>query len=88
MANIQTAKKRIRQTARRTEANRSRITRIRTSIKNVESAIDGGNQEDAKQALRALQPEIMRGAGRGIMPVKTASRKMSRLSKRVKEMGV
>jgi len=86
MANIQTAKKRIRQAERRTIANGARVGKIRTCIKNVESAIDGGSQSDAKEALRLLQPELMRGASRGVLPQKTASRKMSRLSKRVKEM--
>ena len=84
MANSPQAKKRVRQTIRRTAVNKARRSRIRTYVRKVEEAIDAGNKDDAAAALKAAQPEIMRGAGKGVMHKKTASRKVSRLAKRVK----
>lgn len=87
MANSKQAKKRVRQTARRTEVNKARLSRIRTFLRQVEEAIVGGNQEQASGALRAAQPELMRGANKGLFHKNTASRKISRLAARVKAMG-
>lgn len=86
MANHASAKKRIRQTERRRSINRNRLSRVRSFIKNVELAIEGGDTDAAKEALRAAQPVIMRGARRGILPPNTAARKISRLSARIKVM--
>lgn len=86
MANSAQAKKRIRQTARRTTVNRERLSRIRTFVKKVETAIATGDKEGAKQALKDAQPEIMRGAKAGVLHKNTASRKVSRLSRRVSQM--
>ena len=87
MANTPQAKKRIRRNAVRETINHARISRIRTFIKAVESAIESGKQTDAAAALRAVQPEIMRGVARGVIHKNTASRKISRLSKRVASLG-
>ena len=87
MAHHKSAQKRIRQTVKRTAINRSRISRIRTFIKRVEKAIEGGDQTQAQQALKEAQPEIMRGVSKGVLKLGTASRKMSRLSARVKALG-
>lgn len=87
MAHHKSAKKRIRQTARRTEVNRARVSRIRTFIKRVEAAILSGDQETAKAALKDAQPEIMRGVTKGVLKLPTASRKISRLSGRIKSLG-
>lgn len=87
MANTPQAKKRIRRNAVRETINHARISRIRTFIKAVESAIASGKQTDAAAALRAVQPEIMRGVARGVIHKNTASRKISRLSKRVASLG-
>ncbi|MGC6536736.1 MAG: 30S ribosomal protein S20 [Candidatus Puniceispirillaceae bacterium] len=84
MANHKSAKKRIIRNAKRAEINGARIGRIRTFIKKVETAISSGDGEAAKTALREAQPEIMRGVSRGVLHKNTASRKMSRLSARVK----
>ena len=84
MPNIASAKKRARRTERRTEINRSRMSRVRTFVKNVELAIASGNKADAEAALKEAQPEIMRGVTKGVMHKNTAARKMSRLSARVK----
>ncbi len=86
MANSAQAKKRIRQTARRTTVNRERMSRIRTFVKKVESAIAAGDKDGAAQALKDAQPEIMRGAKAGVLHKNTASRKVSRLSRRVSQM--
>ncbi len=83
MANTPQARKRIRRNARRAEINGSRMSRIRTFVKKVEKAIEGGDKEAAQNALRAAQPELARGVARGVLHKNTASRKMSRLSKRV-----
>ena len=86
MANHKSAKKRIVRNAKRAEINGARISRIRTFIKKVETAITSGDKDAAQQALRDAQPEIMRGVSRGVIHKNTASRKMSRLSARVKEV--
>lgn len=86
MANSPQAKKRARQVERRTAVNKNRRTRIRTYVRKVEEAITGGDQAVATEALKAAQPQLMRGAGKGIMHKKTASRKVSRLAARVKAM--
>jgi small subunit ribosomal protein S20 len=86
MANTPSAKKRILQTAKRTAVNAARKSRIRTFIRKVEEAIRGGDAEAARTALRDAQPEIMRGAARGVLHANTASRKIARLAHRVKVM--
>lgn len=87
MANTPQAKKRIRRNANRATINHSRVGRIRTFIKAVEAAIASGKKTEAAEALRAVQPEIARGVARGVVHKNTASRKMSRLSKRVSQLG-
>jgi len=86
MAHHASAKKRIRQTLRRTEVNNTRRGRIRTYIRKVEEAIESGDQKKAQGAFRKMQPELMRGAAKGIFHRNTASRKLSRLSVRIKAM--
>lgn len=83
MANTPQAKKRIRRNARRTEVNVNRVSRIRTFVKKVESAIASGDKEAAVAALAAAQPEIARGVSKGVMHKNTASRKFGRLNKAV-----
>lgn len=87
MANHKSAKKRIRRNANRAEINKSRISRIRTFVKRVESAIASGDKDTAQTALKEAQPELMRGVSKGVLHKNTASRKMSRLSVRVKAVG-
>jgi small subunit ribosomal protein S20 len=86
MAHHSSAKKRIRQTERRTEVNRSRTSRIRTFIKKVELAIAGGDKTIAADALRAAEPEMMKGVQAGVLHKNTASRKVSRLAARIKSL--
>ena len=86
MANHKSAEKRIRQTARRTEVNGARIARIRTFVKKVETAIGSGDKTAAAEALKAAQPEMMRGTTKGVLHANTVSRKISRLSARIKAL--
>ena len=86
MANSPQAKKRARQTLKRTEINKARRSRVRTFIRKVEEAIATGDQTAALEALKAAQPEIMRGASKGILHANTASRKMSRLHQRIRKL--
>ena len=86
MANHKQAKKRIRQTARRRAVNVARVSRIRTMLKNVETAIASGDQAQAQEALKNAQPELHRGINKGVMHKNTVARTMSRLSKRVKAL--
>ena len=87
MANTPQAKKRIRRNAKRAVINHSRISRIRTFIKQVESALEGGKKTVAAEALKKVQPELARGVARGVIHKNTAARKISRLSKRVAALG-
>ena len=87
MANTPQAKKRIRRNATRATINHARISRIRTSVKQVESAIAAGKKDEAAEALKKAQPELARGVSRGVLHKNTASRKLSRLSKRVAALG-
>lgn len=84
MANHASAKKRVRRNERRAVINTTRRSRIRTFIKKVETAISEGNADNAKEALKAAQPEIHKGVSKGIMHKNTAARKLSRLSARIK----
>ena len=84
MANTPSAKKRVRQLTRKTEVNKARRSRIKTFIKKVEQSISLGDSDSAIAALKSAQPEIQRGVTKGIYHKNTASRKISRLAKRVK----
>ncbi|MFY0595418.1 MAG: 30S ribosomal protein S20 [Cognatishimia sp.] len=87
MANSPQAKKRARQNERRFAVNKARRSRIRTFLRNVEEAIESGDKAAAAEAFKAAQPEVMRGVTKGVFHKNTASRKISRLSARVKALG-
>lgn len=87
MANSPQAKKRARQNEKRFAVNKARRSRIRTYLRKVEEALASGDKDAAETALRAAQPELMRGVTKGVYHKNTASRKMSRLSARVKSLG-
>ena len=78
MANHKSAEKRIRQTERRTVVNRARISRIRTFVKKVETAILSGDKAAAGEAFKLAQPEMMRGVTKGVLHKNTVSRKLRR----------
>lgn len=87
MANTLQSKKRVRRNEKRTEINKSRVSRIRTFVRKLEEAIEAGDKVVAAEALKAAQPEIMRGVTKGVMHKNTAARKISRLAARVKALG-
>ncbi len=87
MANTPQSKKRARQNERRFQVNKARRSRVRTFLRKLEEAIESGDKEASQAALRAAQPELMRGVSRGIFHKNTIARKMSRLSSRVKALG-
>jgi len=86
MANTASARKRIRQTERRTARNKARKSRVRTFVKHVESALASGDKAAATAALRSAQPELQRAAGKGVLHLNTVARKLSRLSARIKSL--
>ncbi|HEY5722508.1 MAG TPA: 30S ribosomal protein S20 [Allosphingosinicella sp.] len=87
MANTPQAKKRIRRNDRRAEINGARVSRIRTFIKQVESALASGDKAQAEEAIRRVQPELARGVAKGVVHKNTASRKFSRLTRRIAALG-
>lgn len=88
MANTPQSAKRARQSVARYAINKQRRSRIRTFLRKVEEAIAAGDHARAREALRAAQPELMRGVSKGVVKKNTAARKMSRLSARVKAIGL
>lgn len=86
MPNIDSAKKRVRQIAKRTAVNHARKGRIRSFTRKVEEAIASGDKAAAVAALKVAEPEIMRGASKGVMHGNTGSRKVSRLAKRTAKL--
>lgn len=87
MANTKSAKKAARQTVRRTEVNKARVSRMRTFVRNAEEALTAGDKTAAAAAVRAAQPELMRAAKSGVIHKNTASRKVSRLTAALKKLG-
>lgn len=87
MANSPQARKRIRRNNRRAVINHSRLSRIRTFIKKVDAAIEAGDKDAARAAYQQMQPELQRGVLKGVFHKNTASRKLSRLSKRIAALG-
>lgn len=87
MANTPSAKKAVRKIARRTAVNRNRRSQMRTYVRKVEEAIASGDATVADNAFRVVEPLLMRAAQNGIVHKNTASRKVSRLSKRVRALG-
>jgi small subunit ribosomal protein S20 len=83
MASHKSAEKRIRQIAKRTAINRARMSRVRTFVKKVETAIDSGDKEAARDAFRSAQPEMHRAITKGVLHKNTVSRKLSRLAARI-----
>lgn len=86
MPNTSSAKKMVRKIEARTEVNKARRTRMRSFVRKVEEAIASGDETAAKAALKAAEPVIIRAGQKGIIHRATASRKVSRLSARVKAL--
>ena len=88
MPHHQSAKKRVRRNEKRRRINHTRIARVRTFIKRVETAIASGDGTEAVAAFRRAQPEMHRGVSRGVLHRNTVARKLSRLTKRIKAISV
>jgi small subunit ribosomal protein S20 len=86
MAQHKSAKKRIRRNARRAVINKSRLSRIRSAVKVLETAVAAGDQAAAQAAFKKAMPEMARGATKGVMNKRAVSRKLSRMSKRIKAL--
>ncbi|CAM2783820.1 30S ribosomal protein S20 [Komagataeibacter xylinus] len=86
MANTASARKRIRQNERRNARNTARLSRVRTFVKKIETAIATGKKDDAVVALREAQPEMQRAVGKGVLHANTVARRISRLSARIKSL--
>lgn len=86
MANTASAKKRVRRNNKRAGINKARVSRIRTFVKKVEQAISAGDAKAAEAALKNARPEIQRGVSKGVLKKNAASRKISRLSAKIKAL--
>ena len=87
MANNSSARKRIRQTEKRTVRNKARKSRVRSFLRKVEEAVKSGDKAAAQEAFRAAQPEMQRAVTKGVFNANTVARRLSRLSARVKSAG-
>jgi small subunit ribosomal protein S20 len=83
MPHHKSAEKRLRQTEKRATVNRARLSRVRTYVKNVESAIATGDKSAAQSAFNLAQPELHRATTKGVMHKNTVARKLSRLAARI-----
>lgn len=86
MANHKSAEKRNRQAQVRRLRNRANRSKMKTAVKSLNEAIESGNAEQARTALAATVPVIAKTASKGTIHKKNASRKISRLTKRVNQM--
>jgi small subunit ribosomal protein S20 len=87
MPNTSSAKKRVRQTVRKTAVNKNRRSRVRGAVRKAEEAIAAGDKTAAAAAVKAAEPELMRAAGKGVVHRRTASRKVARLAKALAKLG-
>jgi len=86
MANTKSARKATRKIARRTVVNKSRRSQTRSAVRNVETALATGNKQAALDALKTAEPQLMRAARKGVVHKKTASRKISRLTRQIAKL--
>jgi small subunit ribosomal protein S20 len=86
MANTSSAKKAARQAVKRTAVNKMRTTRVRNVVRKAEESFSGGDAKAVSVALVAAESAMMKAAQNGTLHKNTASRKVSRLAKRMKAM--
>ena len=86
MANSASARKRVRQTDRKTSVRIGRVNAVRGLVRKVEEAIISGDKSTARNAFQVMQPKLMRGVNFRVFHKNTVARKLSRLSKRIKAM--
>ena len=87
MANTSSARKAARKIARRTEINKARRSRMRGAVRQVEEAIASGDRSKAVEAMKIAEPQLMRAAQQEQVHKNAASRKVSRLTKRIAKLG-
>ncbi len=87
MANIKSAKKRIVQSLKRTEINKFRKSKIKSGIKKIFTLVDGNKKKEVQQLFLKVESELSKGASKGVFKKNTASRLVSRLSKKIKALG-
>ncbi len=86
MANIKSAKKRIKVIETKTARNKAIRSTVKTAIKKVNAAIDAKDKAAATEALRAATVEINKATSKGVFHKKNASRKISRLALAVNKL--
>jgi small subunit ribosomal protein S20 len=86
LANIQSAKKRARQTVKRREHNLALRSRMRTAFKKVLKAIAAGDKTAAEASFKAAVPEIDRMVNKGILQKNRAAKYKSRLNARLRAL--
>ncbi len=86
MANHKSAIKAHRKSQERATRNSSIRSRFKTFIKKVDVCIANNSYEDARKALQVAESELMKAVSKGVLKLNTASRKVSRLTKRVKSL--
>ena len=86
MANTSSAKKAARKIARRTEVNKTRRSRMRSTLRAVDEAIASGDRNKALEAMKNAEPALMRAARQGQVHRNTASRKVSRLTHQIAKL--
>lgn len=80
MANTTAAKKAFRASVKKNKVNTARKNRIRTFIKNVQTAIQSSDEKAAREHFKALEPELMRGVSKKVLGLNTAARKLRKLA--------
>lgn len=83
LANIKSAEKRIRVINKKTEINKSRKSEIRTYIRKFDGAVEKGNFDEARELLKIIDKKLKRAATKNVVSKNAASRKVSRLTKRL-----
>jgi small subunit ribosomal protein S20 len=86
VANTPSARKRIRQAAKRAVLNKGRISRIRTFVRRVDAALAQADVEAAREAFRVAAPELQKGVTKGVVHANMAARKISRLARGIKRL--
>ncbi len=84
MANIKSAKKRIKQTIKRSEINKKKRSMLRTKIKALHNSIEDKKASDAKKSFLELEPALAKSVNIGLFKKNLVSRTLSRLSKKIK----
>ncbi|MDX2082945.1 MAG: 30S ribosomal protein S20 [Rickettsiales bacterium] len=86
MANTKSAQKALRSSAVKKEVNNARKNRIRSFVRKVDDAIKAGDLVKAREAFKALEPELMRGVTKKVYKLNTAARKLTRISSAIRKI--